>query len=83
MYFSLYKIEFACKLSFTEFFGRYMYVNKAMCTCKSSSLLSDSACTNLQIKYDIEGVAKISVLSRASLFPEFNGNMLAGGELES
>lgn len=62
-----------------------MYVNKAMCTCKSSYTVksSDSACTNLQIKYSIEGVAKISVLSRASLFPELNGNRLAGGKLES
>lgn len=50
---------------------------------KRTAKSSDSECTNLQIKYNIEGVAKISVLSRASLFPELNGNMLAGGELES
>lgn len=50
---------------------------------KLTAKSSDSACTNLQIKYNIEGVAKISVLSRASLFSELNENMLAGGELES
>lgn len=62
-----------------------MYVNKAMCTCKSSYIAksSDSACSNLQIKYNLEGVAKISVLLRASLFPDLNGNWLAGGELKS
>lgn len=51
-----------------------------MCKCKSSytAKSSDSACSNLHIKYNIEGVAKISVLS-----PELNGNRLAGEELES
>lgn len=60
-----------------------MYVNKATSKSSYTAKSSDSVCTNLQIKYNIEGVAKISVLSRASLFPELNGNRLAGGELES
>lgn len=60
-----------------------MYVNEAMCKSSDIAKPSDSARANLQIKYNIEGVGKNSVLSRASLFPEVKGNRLAGGELES
>lgn len=45
--------------------------------------VSQATLLNLQIKYNIEEVGKISVLSRASLFAEVKGNRLAGKELES